>query len=270
MALTQDQKNRISEVIKKILSSRIKSFPDLNSQIRNAPFHEAVLDSFKTKLKDLNIEAPRLIAIASWLHGLSTSLGSGFESIAHILSGGYKRSFTRSYTLTLKNDQAQSIEKIIRELKAGEKLPSLKRENKEIFNIKKTDRDIKALGFTADVFIEKEKEVVAIELKSVRPNSGEGRGEKQKILNGKAALKYLYPNKEIKFFIGFPFDPTSTKPIGYDKDRFFNYLVEFKKFFDKDEVLIANELWDYLSGQKNTMDQILDVIKETVKIIKKD
>jgi hypothetical protein len=44
-----------------------------------------------------------------------------------------------------------------------------------------------------------------------------------------------------------------------------NYLIEFKKFFANEEVLIASELWDYLSGQQNTMEQILGIVSETVR-----
>ncbi len=261
MALTNDQKNRIAEEIKKILSSRLKSFPDVSKQNRNAPFHDAFLESFKAKFGDLNIETSRLVAIASWLHGLNTSLGSGFENIGNILSGGYKRKFTSDYVLPVKRGQAEFIEQIIRDLKSNKRLPNLVEENELVLNYKNEDNDIDALAFTADIFIEKPDEIIAIEMKSVRPNSGEGRGEKQKILYGKAALKILYPNHDIKFFIGFPFDPTAKNPTEYDKDRFFNYLVEFKKFFSKDEVLIAGELWDYLSGSLNTMEEIINMIK---------
>jgi hypothetical protein len=59
------------------------------------------------------------------------------------------------------------------------------------------------------VFFEDNNSVTAIELKSVKPNSGEMRGEKQKILEGKAALFRKFPQKKIKFYIGFPFDPTA-------------------------------------------------------------
>src|SRR3990167_4350629 len=254
MALTQDQKNRISEVVKDILLRRIESFPQLGAQIRNAPFHDALLECFRRELAPLNIDTPHLIAIASWLHGLNTSLGSGFESISHILSGGYKRKFTGAYTLNVKTTQATDIENIIRGLKAGTRAPDLSTEDQLILNFNTDDIEIPSLPFTADVFIEREDEIIAIELKSVRPNSGEGRGEKQKILYGKAALKLQNPNKDIRFFIGFPFDPTSDEPTGYDKVRFFNYLIEFKKFFAYDETLIAGELWDFLSGNQGTMD----------------
>ena len=46
MPLTQDQKNRISEVVKDILLRRIDNFPELGAQIRNAPFHSAFFRMF--------------------------------------------------------------------------------------------------------------------------------------------------------------------------------------------------------------------------------
>lgn len=264
MSLTFDQKNRISEVIKDILLKRIDNFPELGAQIRNAPFHSAILECFRERLGSLNVEMPYLIAIASWLHGLNTSLGSGFENISHILSGGYKRKFAGVYKLKVKSAQASQIENIIRDLKSGAQLPDLARENELIFNYQNNDFEVDSLAFTVDTYIERENEIIAIELKSVRPNSGEGRGEKQKILYGKAALKLQNPHKKVKFLIGFPFDPTSAEATGYDKERFFDYLIEFKKFFSHQEVLIAGELWDFLSGHQRTMDDMLDVITDTV------
>lgn len=268
MALTQDQKNRISEVVKDILLRRIESFPEIDTKIRNAPFHTAFLECFSEKLGHLNIEIPYLVAIASWLHGLNTSLGTGFENISHILSGGYKRKFTNSYRLKVKRDQAEHIENIIRDLKAGVHLPNLEREDGLVFNFIETESEIDSLPFTVDTYIERNDEIIAIELKSVRPNSGEGRGEKQKILYGKAALKLQNPNKNVRFLVGFPFDPTSLSAADYDKTRFFDYLIEFKKFFAHDEVLIASEFWNFLSGSENTMEEILDVITETVAQVK--
>ena len=264
MTLTQDQKNRISEVVKDILLRRIENFPEVGAEIRNAPFHTAFLECFNERLGSLNIETPYLVAIASWLHGLNTSLGSGFENISHILSGGYKRKFTDSYRLKVKRTQAEHIENIIRDLKAGTHLPDLTREDKLVLTFTPQDAEIDSLPFTVDTFIEKDNEIIAIELKSVRPNSGEGRGEKQKILYGKAALKLQHPDKKVRFLVGFPFDPTSPTSTGFDKTRFFDYLIEFKKFFAQDEILIASEFWDFLSGGHNTMEEILDVIADTV------
>lgn len=170
--------------------------------------------------------------------------------------------------MKVKDGQAREIENIIRDLKAGSQIPNLKRENSLILKFDNSDNEIDSLGFTVDTYIENENVITAIELKSVRPNSGEGRGEKQKILYGKSALQMANPDKKVDFFIGFPFDPTSDTPTGYDKERFFDYLIEFKKFFDPNEVLLAGELWDFLSGGENTMDEILNVIEETAGIVR--
>ena len=268
MALSIDQKNRISEIVKEILLSRIDEVPELSQVFNNVPFHSSIRDSLKNGLGFLKIELPYLVAIASWLHGLNTSLGSGFESLAHILSGGYKRKFTKSFTLKIKTSQSINIESLIRELKSGIR-PNLKRENDLIFNFAESEGEVDSLELTIDNYLESDDLVEGIELKSVRPNSGEGRGEKQKILYAKAAFKKLHPKKEIKYFVGFPFDPTSTTPTGYDKERFFNYLIEFKKFFSPKEVLLSGELWNHLSGEKNTMEEVLEIITKTVEKVAK-
>ena len=39
-------------------------------------------------------------------------------------------------------------------------------------------------------------------------------------------------------------------------------VIEFNKFFCPEEVLIGDELWNRLSGEKNTMQQILDIINK--------
>jgi hypothetical protein len=79
-------------------------------------------------------------------------------------------------------------------------------------------------------------------------------------LQAKAALYNEFTEKEIKYYIGFPFDPTSNTPTGYDKSRFLYSLIDCRKYFALDEVLLSSELWDFLSGDTDTMEQILDII----------
>jgi hypothetical protein len=90
------------------------------------------------------------------------------------------------------------------------------------------------------------------------------KGEKKKILEGKAALFHLFPDKEIHFLFGFPFDPTvnpATENVtSYDKTRFFNSIINANKFCAHNEFLVASELWNFLSGQSNTMEEILEII----------
>jgi len=262
--LDLSKKERISHQIIKVLSTRFQSFPSDSSANRNAPFHEAFLQAFHNKLDEKMTDVPYLISLSSWLHGLNTTLGqSFFEKVANILSGGEKRSFSKSNLLQVTAFQKVVIADIITDLKNRQARPDLANENYRLFNGEPSSM-VKANQFDADVFIEEADRVIAIELKSVKPNAGELRGEKQKILEGKAALFHAFPGKEIYFYIGFPFDPTSARsePMSSDKERFLTNIVDGKKYFDFEEVLLAEELWNFLSGEQDTMGEILDLINK--------
>ncbi len=257
MSLSNDKKERIAHAVIKVLCSRFASFPEKSGINRNAPFHIAFLNAFANKLSGRVGNIYDFISLSSWMHGLNTALGlSFFESVAHILCDGEKRTFSGK---TIYEYQSNVISNIMIDLKNGNRTPCVSIEDQLLAeNAFGEMQD--ASKFTVDCMFITGQEVIAIELKSVRPNSGEMRSEKQKILQSKAVLKLLYPNKQVKYFFGFPFDPTSDSNTGYDKERFLNYLIEAEKFCAPEEILIANELWTYLSGSENAMDEILHII----------
>lgn len=266
MALTNQQKEKISIEIIKTLVTRFESFPEDASSNRNAPFHDAFLKAFSDKLNGKVSDTPFFITLSSWLQGLNTTLGQTFfENVANHLSNGGKREYTsgRLGNLQITQTQRDHIAQIIADLSTSTKTPNLTTENAILFS-NYTTPEIRAMDFAADVFIEDTNSITAIELKSVKPNSGEMKGEKQKILEGKAALYRHFPGKAINFYIGFPFDPTvnpSSEPItSFNKTRFLGSIINMTKYFAPNETLIANELWDLLSGQQNTMEQILGII----------
>ena len=266
MALSEQTKEKISIEVIRTLFTRFESFPEDASNNRNAPFHEAFLKDFADKLQDKVSDTPFFISLNSWLHGLNTTLGQTFfENVAHHLCDGEKREYTagRYGNLKITKTQRENISSIIADLSNGIQKPDLNRENGLLFQ-NYPAQSINALDFSADVFIEDIDSIIAIELKSVKPNSGEMRGEKQKILEGKAALYQHFPDKKINFYIGFPFDPTVDPAIesvtSYNKTRFLGSIINMTKFFSANETLIASELWDFLSGQRNTMEKILHII----------
>lgn len=268
MALTNNQKEKISIEVIKTLVTRFDSFPEDASNNRNAPFHEAFLNAFSDKLKDKVSDTPFFISLSSWLQGLNTTLGQTFfENVAHHLCNGEKREYTSKKigNLQITQTQKEHITNIITNLSNSTTTPNAVNENDIIFQNYNSFL-VNSIDFTADVFIEDVNAVIAIELKSVKPNSGEMRGEKQKILEGKAALYRHFPDKEIYFFIGFPFDPTVNpleNPVtSYNKNRFLSSIINMTKYFDPEETLVATELWDMLSGQENTMEDILEIINK--------
>jgi len=256
-------KEKISFEVIKTLVKRFELFPENSSNNRNAPFHEAFLKAFTHKLDSKVSNLAFFISLSSWLHGLNTTLGqSFFEHVAHIISGGEKREYTSKKlgNLQIKITQKEKINQIVTDLSNNIKTPNVKEENDSLFFNNEQDESVNAIDFSADVFFEDDKRIVAIELKTVKPNSGEMRGEKHKILERKTALSNKFSEKEILFYIGFPFDPTSNSPTGYNKQRFLKSIINMEKYFDPKETLIASKLWDYLSGEENTMENILSII----------
>lgn len=260
MAISQLKKEQIAHAVIKVLCTRFNIFPDKEGANRNAPFHIAFVRAFQTKLEGRVNDIHDFINLSSWMHGLNTSLGqSFFESVAHILCDGEKRDFKEKFIYT---KQANAIGEIMTDLKNGDETPSVQREDSIIADNAYGDKQ-KSPNFTADCFYETDTDVVAIELKSVRPNSGEMRGEKQKVLLGKAVLRELYPGKNVKYLFGFPFDPTASSDVAYNKDKFLSYLVEAEKFVAHDDFLIADEFWSFLADSpEGVMQEILDIIND--------
>ena len=251
----------------KILKSRTDSFPDDTTIARNAPFHKAFLKAFESKFEELHTSSDTLLNIGSWIHGLNTTLGqSFFEGVAHILCDGDKKSFPGAQ-YRLYAEQERVISEHMTDLKNGTIAPNTIMEDEMLRN-SATGNLVVGANFTADCFFEDEEKIVAIELKSVRPNSGETRGEKQKILKAKAALRHYYStipgcaHKKIYYFFGFPFDPTAETDTGADKAAFMKNMIEFSKFCAPEDILLADELWSFLSGEPNTMNEILNIIKD--------
>jgi len=256
--LPPEKLEKIAIEVIKTMYTRLQSFPSDDSKNRNEPFQATFLQGFTEKLQDFTQNIPYFISLSSWLQGLNTTLGqSFFENVAHILSGGIKKNFGKP---TISNMQRDYVDNLIADLANKKIQPNLIEENSRLFDIQDTSKSIEKGQVTADNYVEKDDYIEAIELKTVRPNAGVARGEKYKILVAKAHLKRQNPHKEVRFFIGFPFDPYSKQATGFDKAHFMKSQVDFQKFFDPNEVLIAGELWDKLSGDTNTMEQILDII----------
>ncbi|MBG0785558.1 MAG: TdeIII family type II restriction endonuclease [Anaerolineaceae bacterium] len=257
----------ISIEVIKTLYKRFSTFPEDADNNRNAPFHEAFLSAFSDKLEGKVKNIPYFISLSSWLHGLNTTLGqSFFENVANILAAGEKRTFKQNSNNLpqIYSGQTRVINQIITDLKNSSTCPDLRRETKLLVESKSVGELNPGKQFTVDVFFEEDCDVFAVELKSVKPNAGEMRGEKQKILEGKASLMQSFPNKEIHYYIGFPFDPnvdvSSQSVTSYDKAAFLKSIIDGQKYFDPAEILLSSELWDFLSGEGKTMEKILKII----------
>lgn len=243
------------------LYSQFNKFPENEINNRNAPFHEAFLNAFSVKLEGKVESIPIFISLASWMHGLNTSLGqSFFEKTANILCDGEKKGFIaeKETGLKISPNQKTAINNIITDLTNRVRIPNSTNEVNECnFD---DEVNLNAEDFTVDVFYENEQQIICIELKTVQPNNSVFRAEKHKLLESKIAMMNKYPDKIVKYYLGFPFDPLGETPTEYNKQRFLDNSINFRKYFAEDEILLSTELWNFLSNETKTMESILQII----------
>ena len=111
-----------------------------------------------------------------------------------------------------------------------------------------------------DVFIQDDTKITVIQLETDDFFARTMLEQRQILREIRKNVSSEYSNKQIDCYLGIPFDPYSTTPTGYDKTHFLNMIVDGNKYFAPEEVLLSSELWDFLSGEKDTMQQILDII----------
>src|SRR3990172_5747700 len=149
------QKESIAIEVIRTLFAQLEKFPEDEINNRNAPFHEAFLNTFSEKLADKVTSIPVFISLASWMHGLNTSLGQSFlEKTAHILCSGEKKEFKaeKGTGLKISANQKNIVNQIITDLSNGYRKPDLNKENNEcsICEIPNVD----ATDFIADVYFQ--------------------------------------------------------------------------------------------------------------------
>lgn len=139
------------------------------------------------------------------------------------------------------------IENIAHILSGGDK-----RENAILFSQDNSDEN-DTMDFVVDVFIEDNDSIIGINLLTSEINLTNIREEKERVLASKVALQRKYPHKRTQFYIGLPFDPTEYS--NHETET----ISKENIFLNSNEYLIADDLWDFLSGSKGTMKQLLDI-----------
>lgn len=205
------KKELIALEVIRTLKSRFDNFPEDASDNRNAPFHEAFLNAFKIRIEKHVTDIPIFVSLASWMHGLNTSLGlSFFENVAHILSDGIKRKFVDQLITA---EQQSVISNIISGLKNHTREPNLIKENEEIF-LKHGEPTVYATNFTADElwdFLSQEKDTMPGILEIINSIAKPDFMEKFNFINDpknfeinsekfKAILSQWYLHRDLKIF----------------------------------------------------------------------
>lgn len=233
-------KKKIIEVIKFSLE---KKFQKYKPESENMPFH------FRLLGKDR-------MALFSFIQSLNTTFGTSiYEPVAKELAKDYFKFVTTQYNLgnEISSKAQEKIEEIINHLSTGKETNSKKEielirsvcQKGKTNRLKTTSVDLFLISYSGEIFL--------FDLKTVKPNINEFVSYKRTLLQWTAIYLFKNPQAKIQPMIAIPYNPYEPKPYA---------RWTMKGMLDlKYEVKVAEEFWDFLSGQ-NTYFDLLDCFEK--------
>ena len=230
----------IKEKIKDCLRAKFQSYSPETSYM---PFHHRLLGKDR-------------MVLYSFIQSLNTTFGiSIYEPVAIALARErFKVAETQVKPFNrMSTDAQQQIQTIIDELVVADREANKSTETEEIREVCQTG-DLKTVKLTqVDVWLENhEGELFLFDLKTAKPNKSNFEKFKQTLLQWTAAELAKDPEVVVNTMIGIPYNPYEPKP--YER-------WTMKGMLDLDhEVLVAEELWDFLGGEGSYAD-LLDAFE---------
>ena len=229
------------EKIKECMQSKFRSY---NPETRYMPLHHRLLGKDR-------------MALYSFIQSLNTTFGiSIYEPVAVALARErFKVAETQVKPFNeISSEAHQQIQTIMDELTVGSREPNKPDEIEQIRKVCRTGTLDKVKLIQVDIWLENhEDELFLIDLKTVKPNKGDFKEFKRTLLEWTAAELAKNSEVVVNTIIGIPYNPYEPKP--YER-------WTMKGMLDLDyEVLVAEELWDFLGGEGSYAD-LLDAFEQ--------
>ncbi len=243
MGLTEEKKKRVRDTLK--LSLR-KKFQNYKPETKHMPFHYRLLGKDR-------------MALFSFIHSINTTFGTSvYEPVAIELARG--RFFEAKSQISPHNQISsmaqQTIQEIIDGLTSATREPNREMEFNEIMRVSRNDPIKKIKPGRVDVWLEDaDGNKYLIDLKTVKPNIEGFIGHKRKLLEWVAQELLRNPASKVHSMIGIPYNPYPYEPKPYNR-------WTMRGMFDLEaEVLVANDLWDFIGGEGAYQD-LLDCFEQ--------
>ncbi len=240
MALEKKHKEEIVETIKVCLR---RKFLNYKPETENMPFHYRLLGKDR-------------MALFSFLQSLNTTFGiSIYEPVAMELA---KINFKEVHTQfilggIITRDAQNAIQQIMNNLSVGGDVNKIE-ETEIIRSVAQSGAENKLKSVKVDLFlISNADEVFMFDLKTVKPNKGDFISYKRNMLEWLAVYFFQHPEAKVNTLISIPYNPYEPKPYA---------RWTMKGMLDLNrEVMVAQEFWDFLSGE-GTYNDLLDCFEK--------
>ncbi|MDE0468417.1 MAG: TdeIII family type II restriction endonuclease [Candidatus Poribacteria bacterium] len=238
--MSSQRQTMIKEKIKDCMRAKLRSY---KPEVSNMPFHHRLLGKDR-------------MALFSFIHSLNTKFGTLFyEPVAIALARGrFKVAETQVKPFNrISPDAQQQVQTIMDELWVAKRKPNRCIEMEEIRQVcqtgtlrrvKQTPVDIRLENYDGALFF--------IDLKPVKPSWNHIEGYKRTLLERTAAELARNPEAIVNTMIGIPYNP-------YEPKLYERWTMKGMLDLNR-EVLIAEELWDFLGGEGSYAD-LLDAFE---------
>lgn len=224
----------LKEKIKARLSSALRQkFTNYKPESSFMPFHTRLLGKDR-------------MALYSFIQSLNTNFGTSiFEPVAEELAlqnfDVVKRQVEAGSIIT--KEAQRVIQDIMDSLESGNSKPCKADEMQKILAVAKSGEVSEIKPTKVDLFLQKDKNVYLIDIKTAKPNKGGFKEFKRTLLTWVASFAHNNPNIDIHTLIAIPYNPYEPKP--YQRWTMAGML-------DLDsELKVASEFWNFLGGDSS-------------------
>lgn len=243
MTISKTQADEIKNLLQKKLDEKLSRYTRESSSM---PFLSSLIQDDKK------------VAAYSFIHSIATSLGmSIYEDVSAILakpsSSEVKTKVDMSGGISPK--QAETIRKIMTELRNGTRTANKEAETKEILKASRENKKAQKDGRIADFYMKRKGVEYYFEIKTVKPNIDVFTTSKRKLLEWIARK-----DRNVETILAFPYNPYHPKP--YTRFTEQGVLEKPKEF------LVAEEYWDFIGGS-GAFKQLLGAFSSVGKSYKK-
>ena len=242
MGLSNNQKQKIKELLSKKIENKLKSY---GRETTSMPFLARL------------IQDNEKIAAYSFIHSMATTLGmSIYEDISVIIASETADEAFRNYGVggAISKEQKAVISNIVKELRNGNRNAKINEETKEVLKASSENGEFQKSGNIADFYMNRNGEEYYFEIKTVKPNIDVFEKSKTKLLEWVARRR-----KPIKVYLAFPYNPYHPKP--------YNRFTEVGMMNPPNDFLVGEEYWDFIGG-KHTFSELLKTFDEVGKAFK--
>ena len=235
-------KDRIENAIENAMRGKMDNY---NPESDHKPFHTRLIGRDR-------------MALFSFIQSLNTTFGTTiFEKVAEqIAIGNFDHvELQKKMSGEFSSDAQSKVTEIMNDLRSGKSTPAHKRELEEIRRFCTSGTQIQTKLPNADVFLVKGGRLFLIDIKTVKPNSGEFEKYKQFMLEWICSTLYEEPGADVRTIIAMPYNPYYPDPY---KRWTMRGMLEIE---NQSQLMVDDEFWNFLAGGDDVYEDLLDCFK---------